>query len=554
MSPRQMPLLRLILASSAVFLLLANAVSSSAADSASAVKLCANTHTCAANTSSNSDLSSPSAAPVLIASLPNSGGTANSSNSTDSSPSKVSSSGLNVFNHIIFMAQENRSLDEYYGELRQYWAQNGYPDEDFDGLPQFNPKPGATPKNPSCDPKFPPPKECKVDDNSPEIKSFAFITQCTTNTYPDWNEAHADWDIDDPTGKRPAKLNGFVRSAADVARWLKFDDTAGERGIGHYEDNVLNYYYFMASNFATSDRWFHPVLARTPVNREYLIAATSQGDVYPIWSNSKDAQFLTATPIFEALQNAGISWKIYINPVGTSCSGPPYDPTCLLQSTEVRDFVWGQSIPANYPNNLGTIGIANSDWDNDVQNGTLPAVAEIEEATDAGLDEHPSVVQASKVQDGALYVSTIINQVMTSSSWPDSLFILTYDENGGAYDHVAPHKTVNPDGIKPKDLEPGDVCYNEDGPLCNFTYTGYRVPLLVVSPYTKKHYVSHTDADYTAILKLIEKRFGLPTLTKRDAAQMDMTEFFDFTNPPWMTPPTPPVQNTDAPCYLDQLP
>jgi phospholipase C len=76
----------------------------------------------------------------------------------------------------------------------------------------------------------------------------------------------------------------------------------------------------------------------------------------------------------------------------------------------------------------------------------------------------------------------------------------------------------------------------------------------VISPYTKKNYVSHTVADSTAILKLIETRFNVPALTKRDAAQMDMTEFFDFTNPPWMTPPDPPAQVTNGACYVNKLP
>jgi phospholipase C len=76
----------------------------------------------------------------------------------------------------------------------------------------------------------------------------------------------------------------------------------------------------------------------------------------------------------------------------------------------------------------------------------------------------------------------------------------------------------------------------------------------VVSPYAKKHYVSHTAADTTAILKLIETRFNLPSLIKRDAAQMNMTEFFDFAHPAWMTPPNPPMQNTGDPCYLNRLP
>jgi phospholipase C len=143
---------------------------------------------------------------------------------------------------------------------------------------------------------------------------------------------------------------------------------------------------------------------------------------------------------------------------------------------------------------------------------------------------------------------------MSSSYWKDSAFILTYDEAGGIYDHAAPRRTVSPDGIKPADLQAGDICTTTTGPPCDFIYTGYRVPLIVISPFAKKNYVSHTKADFTAILKLIETRFGLTPLTKRDAAQMDMTEFFDFTNPPWLTPPSPPAQNTNDPCYLNSLP
>jgi phospholipase C len=324
--------------------------------------------------------------------------------------------------------------------------------------------------------------------------------------------------------------------------------------IGNYTSDVLNYYYFMASNFGTSDRWFAPVMTRTDPNREYLIAATSQGYVYPVGSNKNDTLLLTATTIFQELQTAGISWKIYVNPVGTECTGPPYDPACLLQHSYVRNFVWGQTIPTDYPNNLGTIGIPNSDWDNDLQNGTLPQVAEIEAAGDAGLDEHPSDPVANQIQRGASYVASLINGVMASSSWTSSVFILTYDEPGGFFDHVSPAKTVSPDGIKPKDLLAGDICTQSTGPTCHFTYTGYRVPVIVVSPFSKKHYVSHHVADHTAILKLIETRFHLAALTKRDAAQADMTAFFDFANPPWETPPKPPIQKTDEPCYLNALP
>jgi phospholipase C len=200
--------------------------------------------------------------------------------------------------------------------------------------------------------------------------------------------------------------------------------------------------------------------------------------------------------------------------------------------------------------------VPNSDFDNDLKNGTLPQVVQIEPASNAGLDEHPtnSDLAPSQTQQGAAYVASIVNSVMASSYWNDSVFILTYDEGGGLYDHVSPAAAVIPDGIRPKDLFAGDICTQTTGPTCNFRFTGYRVPLLVISPFTKKNYVSHTSADFTAILKLIEARFGLLALTKRDAAQMDMTEFFDFSNPPWLTPPSPPVQSTSDPCYVNKLP
>ncbi len=194
----------------------------------------------------------------------------------------------------------------------------------------------------------------------------------------------------------------------------------------------------------------------------------------------------------------------------------------------------------------------------DAKNGTLPQVAFIDPPSEVGLDEHPADFDADpaccSVQAGANYASTLISALMNGPSWKDSIFILTFDEFGGFYDHVSPQPTVSPDGIPPSDLLPDDVCTGVTGPTCDFTYTGYRVPLIVISPFALKHYVSHTTADYTAILKLIETRFGLSPLTNRDSAQMDMTEFFDFQNPPWVTPPSPPAQNMSGPCYLDHLP
>lgn len=100
----------------------------------------------------------------------------------------------------------------------------------------------------------------------------------------------------------------------------------------------------------------------------------------------------------------------------------------------------------------------------------------IEGGYTSGLDEHPK----KNVQTGAQYVSGIINGFMSSPSWKDSVFILTYDEGGGLYDHVPPQPTVNPDGIAPIDLLPNDICTASGGANCDFNYTGFRVPLIVI--------------------------------------------------------------------------
>ncbi|HUD65031.1 MAG TPA: alkaline phosphatase family protein [Candidatus Sulfotelmatobacter sp.] len=465
---------------------------------------------------------------------------------------------VNVLKHIIFMAQENRGLDHYFGALRAFWAANKFSDQSFDGLPQFNPSSGIPPlyspppTNPGCDAAYPPPNDCVVDSKSPKVASYHLITQCIENPSPSWNEGHVEWNLSNPVSATPS-LNGYVYTGAHDARLNNppFHDIDGIRSMGYYDDTDLNYYYLMASEFATSDRWFAPVMTRTSSNRDYLIAATSQGYVYPIGTDSADQSLLTAATIFQELQNAGITWKIYVNPENTPCASNP-TPQCLLKLSYVQNFQWGQTIPANYPQHLVPI----SQFFTDLKNGTLPQVAQIEPASSAGLDEHGSDSDQYpiNIQLGARYVSSLIDALMTSASWKNSAFILTFDEVGGLYDHVAAQPAVSPDGIKPRDLLSGDICTRTTGPNCDFTYTGYRLPLIVVSPYARKHYVNHNVADFTAILKLIETRFNLPALTKRDAAQINMTQFFNFNFPPWMTPPTPPVQTTSGSCYLNQLP
>jgi phospholipase C len=427
---------------------------------------------------------------------------------------------IHALNHIIFMAQENRGFEHYFGALGLYKAAHGFgAATDIDGL-TFNPQGVAQNTNPNFD-------------RTGTIQSFHLITGCVENPSPSWEESHVDFNRSSPMSTT-ALLDGFVFTAASFAQNNGLHDTEGQRVMGYYTEADLPYYYFMAANFGTSDRWFSPVMSRTHPNRMYLLSATSQGHVYPIPHGGAQ---LTAKTIFQLMDENHITWKIYVT--------DQLPGATLTQSSYINMFTYANQ------DNPNVVPI--SQYLTDVANGTLPQVAMIEGGYDSGRDEHPDVdpnFPGAPIQKGAQYVASLVNALMTSKSWNDSAFILTWDEFGGFYEHVPPQAAVSPDGIPPQDFTATDhEKFNDD-----FTRTGYRIPLIVVSPFSKKNFVSHTVRDYTAILKLIETRFNLPSLTKRDAAQDDMTEFFDFANVPWATPPTPPAQPQATACYTDHLP
>src|SRR3989442_7126782 len=282
---------------------------------------------------------------------------------------------LQSVNHIVFMVQENRGLDHYYGRMPQYRSKKVSPGT-FDGLPQFNSPAGIVAINPGCDPAFPfqaspaPFNDCvtvvngAIDPNSPQVPSQKLITQCVENPSPSWNESHVDWNVVDPLSAT-ATMDGFVHTAAHDVRETQYipgstppeSDYDGVRAMGYYDQDVLPYYYFMASNFATSDRWFSPVMTRTQPNREYLMAATSLGHVYPPVSGAP--QFTNKT-IFEQLNDNNISWRIYLSDSGGS----------LQSHTELGVYTFASSQRANF--------VPASQLKTNIQNGNLPAGAEID--------------------------------------------------------------------------------------------------------------------------------------------------------------------------------
>jgi phospholipase C len=424
-------------------------------------------------------------------------GNNNNDNGGNGSGGGGNNASINSVNHVVILMQENRSFDSYFGKLNDYRVTRNL-GRDVDGLPDNASNIGY--------------------DGVTKINAFHLATECIEDLSPAWNESHLDWNLKNPTSDTPT-LDGFAYTAGKFATDENnsgggtYTDTLGARAMGYYTSDDLGYYYFMATQFATSDRWFTPIMSRTQPNRMYLLAATSQGYAFPPTAP------LTAKTIFQALDEANVSWKIYVTYTGG---------TYLTYFDTYYQQHQANIVPA-------------TQFAADAQNGTLPAVALIESGYESGQDEHPN----NPVQKGMMYSASFINALLQSPSWKDSVFFLTFDEAGGIYDHVAPVATVNPDGLAPKDLSPTDIAGD-------FTRTGFRIPLIVISPFAKQGYVSHTNADYTAMLKFIETRWKLAALTKRDAAQPDMTEFFDWSAPN-ATAPTPPTPQETLRCTPGQL-
>ena len=440
-------------------------------------------------------------------------------------PSPVGS--LQSVNHIIFMMQENRSFDAYFGKLNDFRTSVGL-GRDTDDLETVFANPA---------------------DDGQAISNFHLPTTCIFNTTAAWLESHGDANRFDLTDTAPLLIDGYVHTGAGLAIFDGDADTLGVRTMGFYNQNDLPSPYSFATQFATSDRFYAPAPLQTEDVRLYSMAATSQGLVHPPANTNAT---LNAKTIFQLLDAAGITWKIY---------SEDREPNGLL-ITSLRVF---QPYVFSVEDHIVPIG----QFMSDMANGTLPQFSYIEPGFISGLDEHPGTTDS--IQAGAKFMHDLLTQFINSPSYKDSIFIETFDEGGGLFDHVGPMidgrpiqelsvgaggqavvpgvyptdaaimHVPSPDGIKPKDLSPGD-------PADDFIRTGFRVPLIIVSPFAKAHYVSHTPMDYTAVLKFVEERFNLPPLNARDAIQPPMDEFFDFVNVPNASPPPAADQPTGLTC------
>lgn len=426
----------------------------------------------------------------------------------------VSTGGVTNLNHIIFMVQENRAFDNYFGELAEYRVNHNPPIQgaqlsDVDDLHNL------PPNYQICNPQG----AC--------FGPFHARTECIENLSPSWDETHYDMDL---VGDDWLNLNQNSQYLMDKFLWTTLSGGTGDqydpthtRPLGYYDQTDLPYYYELATQFTTDDQWHSPEPANTIPNRMYLFAATSYGHAFPPGTPSDPAW--QRPTIFRELQEAGISWAYYYQ-----------DNSVFLAQWADWNYPGIQAHVQNIQEYYNILASPNADQE-------LPQVIFIERASATGYDEHPG----NDVQTGAVRAENAINALLNSTAWPDSAFILTWDEGGSLFDHVGPILVTPPgDFLEPTDLRPGD----QPG---EFNVTGFRIPIIVVSPWAKAQTVVHLQADSTSILKLIETRFpSVLPLTQRDANAADMTDptngFFNFNTQTNLTPPPLPTQPTNGTC------
>jgi len=325
--------------------------------------------------------------------------------------------------------------------------------------------------------------------NNATVTRFHQTSLCAADAGHSWNAMHKDYNH--------GANDGFALTNATAS------DPTGSHAVGYYDAKDLPFYYAAASTFAISDRYFAPTLTSTGPNRLYLYAATSNGSI----TNNGSAGIPVGKTIFGLMQAGGVTWKVY--------------------STSTYSFEGSifSSLPTSYPDKFKSM----ADFAADAAAGRLPNVVFLY----PGSDEHPP----ADVQSGEHDSAGIYGTVSSSPQWAHAAIFYTYDEGGGFYDHVPPPAACAPDAVAPA-LASTDV-------TGDFARYGFRVPLIVASPYAKPHYVSHVINDHTSLLRLLELRFALPALTARDANANALLDLFDFSQPSFATPPQMPAAAVD---------
>lgn len=287
-------------------------------------------------------------------------------------------------------------------------------------------------------------------------------------------------------------MDGFLRSGNDTF------------SIGYYQERDLTFFGALARQYTTLDRYFCSFMGPTFPNRIFLHSGqTDRID------NTSDVCHLET--IWDSLSKAGVSARCY-------------SPWLALWGTEYADTTH------SYENYL-----------NDAAAGQLPAVSFVDppySTVTGAVDDHPF----ADIRNGDAFLSQTYHALVNSPCWPNSVLIITFDEWGGFFDHVAPPRVVAPNAVD-TDVVDGRALL------------GLRVPTVIVSPFSTGSpllpRVSSTVFDHTSVLKLIQWRWNLPPLTARLASDEvgNLASVLDFTRPRTEPPVLPVVvPGEKSPC------
>lgn len=385
----------------------------------------------------------------------------------------ASSQGIDKIRHVIWISQENHSFDNYFGT---------YPGAD--GIP-----PGV------CLPFRPGGRRCVKPFHLKRLKIPCDLDH-------EWLIAHAAYD--------DGRMDGFV--------WAE----GSPYTMGYYDERDIPNYWAYARHFTLAEHFFSSLMGPSGPNHVYMVAAQSGGLVNNIFTLHDlkraldDPDGFTFLSMVSLLQNARITWKYYVQTKPTSPqvwegSGPGGAVTRTTHQSPTKYFLWnplpGFKAIRDNPSLMAHL-VSEEQFYKDLKTGTLPQVSWlIPTAVDS---EHPP----ANIQRGMWYVTRLINAVMQSRYWRDSVIFLTWDDYGGFYDHVPP-------------------------PQMDAFGLGPRVPALIISPYARPGYIDFHTYEFSSILKFIETRWGLPHLTARDDHANNMLGAFNFSqmpNPPYVIP------------------
>jgi len=418
-----------------------------------------------------------------------------------------SASSLSDIKHVVILMQENRSFDHYFGTLS---GTRGFSDPD--ALPSIFNQYGFQPGTGVSATGYTQPFHLLSD---PPTENG----QATNDIDHSWAGQHASWNN--------GKLDSFISSHLNTD-----GATNGPVTMGYFTRDDLAFYYALADAFTVCDGYHCSVLGPTDPNRLMLMSAsidpdgTHGGPVVQTFSNRiGETGHLTWETMPERLLAAGVSWKVYNDPVGLAALSPlPYfkqynDPLSVTGLELIA-----RAFTPTYP-----LGFAA-----DVAAGTLPSVSWI--IPPVAECEHP----AAPPEYGEHFVQEVLNTLVSNPDvWAQTLLLVVYDENGGFFDHVPP--PTAPAGT------PGEYLTtlpSAAGGIAGPVGLGFRTPCLVVSPFSAGGYRYSGTLDHTSVLRFIETRFGVevPNLTAwRRGVTGDLTGALNLSAPPVTVVPSLPV-------------